>query len=169
MIVKIREEKKLPVIMLSAKGEDTDKIIGLNMGADDYITKPFNPLELMARVKAQLRRYSSLGSLEINDSIYQSGGLLLDDQQKQVTVDDKPVKLTPIEYNILKLLISNRGMVFSSDQIYEKVWNELPVGSDNIVSVHIRHLREKIEANPKSPMYLKVVWGLGYKIDRVGK
>lgn len=165
--VKIRQDRNIPIIILSAKSEDTDKILGLTMGADDYITKPFNPLELIARVKAQLRRYSSLGSMEKNENVFRTGSLILDDQQKQVTVEGTAVSLTPIEYNILKLLITNKGMVFSSDQIYRSVWNEPPVGSDNIVSVHIRHLREKIEADPKHPMYIKVVWGLGYKIERL--
>lgn len=167
--VKIRQEKNIPIIILSAKGEDTDKIMGLNMGADDYLTKPFNPLELIARVKAQLRRYSSLGSMEVNESLFKTGGLILDDQQKMVTVEGTVVNLTPIEYNILKLLITNKGIVFSSDQIYQNVWNESPIGSDNIVSVHIRHVREKIEVDPKNPLYLKVVWGLGYKIERLEK
>ncbi|MCR3921820.1 MAG: response regulator transcription factor [Firmicutes bacterium] len=165
--VKIREDKNVPIIMLSAKSEDTDKILGLTMGADDYVTKPFNPMELIARVKAQLRRYSTLGSKEIKENVYRSGGLMLDDQQKLVTVDEQPVNLTPIEYNILKLLLVNKGMVFSTDQIYEKVWLEPPVASDNLVSVHIRHLREKIEVEPKSPLYIKVVWGLGYKMERI--
>ncbi|NLZ93082.1 MAG: response regulator transcription factor [Firmicutes bacterium] len=167
--VKIREEKNIPIIMLSAKSEDSDKILGLNLGADDYITKPFNPLELIARVKAQLRRYATLGSREIKEHVYHSGGLVLDDQEKRVTVDEKPVNLTPIEYNILKLLLMNKGRVFSTDQIYEHVWQEPPVSSSNLVSVHIRHLREKIEVDPQNPMYLKVVWGLGYKIERVEK
>lgn len=165
--IKIREDRNIPIIMLSAKSEDTDKILGLNMGADDYLTKPFNPLELIARVKAQLRRYASLGSREVKADVYASAGLVLDDQQKLVTVDDKPVSLTPIEYNILKLLLTNKGRVFSTDQIYEQVWQETPVASDNLVSVHIRHLREKIEIDPKNPMYIKVVWGLGYKIERL--
>ena len=167
--IKIREEKNIPIIMLSAKSEDTDKILGLNMGADDYLTKPFNPLELIARVKAQLRRYATLGSKEVKEDVYATGGLVLDDRQKLVTVDDKPVNLTPIEYNILKLLLRHKGRVFSTDQIYEQVWQEAPVASDNLVSVHIRHLRATIEVDPKNPVYIKVVWGLGYKVERLEK
>ncbi|MGI6344403.1 MAG: response regulator transcription factor [Bacillota bacterium] len=165
--VRIREEKNIPIIMLSAKSEDTDKVLGLNLGADDYVTKPFNPLELIARVKAQLRRYASLGSREVKQDVYRSGDLMLDDAQKLVTVGGQPVSLTPIEYKILKLLLVNKGRVFSTDQIYELVWSERPVASDNVVSVHIRHIREKIEADPSNPVYLKVVWGLGYKIERL--
>ena len=165
--LKIREYSSIPIIILSAKSEDTDKILGLNIGADDYICKPFNPLELVARVKSNLRRYTSLGSLTgENKAIYQVGGLILNDDIKQVTVDDEPVKLTPIEYNILVLLIKNQGKVFSIEQIYENIWNEEAIGADNTVAVHIRHIREKIEINPKEPRYLKVVWGVGYKIDR---
>lgn len=165
--LKIREYSSIPIIMLSAKSEDTDKILGLNIGADDYITKPFNPLELAARVKSNLRRYTSLGSLSMeNKSVYQVGGLVINDETKQVTVDDEPVKLTPIEYNILLLLVKNQGRVFSTDQIYESIWNEDAIGADNTVAVHIRHIREKIEINPKEPRYLKVVWGVGYKVDR---
>lgn len=165
--LKIREYSSIPIIMLSAKSEDTDKILGLNIGADDYITKPFNPLELAARVKSNLRRYTSLGSLnQGNQSIYQVGGLVINDDTKQVTVDDESVKLTPIEYNILLLLVKNQGMVFSINQIYERIWNEDAIGADNTVAVHIRHIREKIEINPKEPRYLKVVWGVGYKIDK---
>ncbi len=165
--LKIREYSSIPIIMLSAKSEDTDKILGLNIGADDYITKPFNPLELAARVKSNLRRYTSLGSLSMeNKSVYQVGGLVINDETKQVTVDDEPVKLTPIEYNILLLLVKNQGRVFSIDQIYESIWNEDAIGADNTVAVHIRHIREKIEINPKEPRYLKVVWGVGYKVDR---
>jgi DNA-binding response OmpR family regulator len=164
--LKIREYSSIPIIMLSAKSEDTDKIFGLNIGADDYITKPFNPLELVARVKSNLRRYTSLGSMNNeNKSLYQVGGLVIDDDTKQVTVDDESVKLTPIEYNILLLLMKNKGHVFSINQIYEKIWNEDAIGADNTVAVHIRHIREKIEINPKEPRYLKVVWGVGYKID----
>lgn len=165
--LKIREYSSIPIIMLSAKSEDTDKILGLNIGADDYITKPFNPLELAARVKSNLRRYTSLGSLSTDSkAIFQVGGLVINDDTKQVTVDDEPVKLTPIEYNILLLLVKNQGRVFSIDQIYESIWNEDAIGADNTVAVHIRHIREKIEINPKEPRYLKVVWGVGYKIDK---
>lgn len=165
--LKIREYSSIPIIILSAKSEDTDKILGLNIGADDYITKPFNPLELAARVKSNLRRYTSLGSLNVeNKAIYQVGGLVINDDTKQVTVDDEPVKLTPIEYNILLLLMKNQGRVFSIDQIYENIWNEDAIGADNTVAVHIRHIREKIEINPKEPRYLKVVWGVGYKIEK---
>ena len=165
--LKIREYSSIPIIILSAKSEDTDKILGLNIGADDYICKPFNPLELVARVKSNLRRYTSLGSLTgENKAIYQVGGLILNDDIKQVTVDDEPVKMTPIEYNILLLLMKNQGRVFPINQIYESIWNEDAIGADNTVAVHIRHIREKIEINPKEPRYLKVVWGVGYKIDK---
>ena len=165
--LKIREYSSIPIIILSAKSEDTDKILGLNIGADDYICKPFNPLELVARVKSNLRRYTSLGSLTgENKAIYQVGGLILNDDINQVTVDDEPVKMTPIEYNILLLLMKNQGRVFSINQIYESIWNEDAIGADNTVAVHIRHIREKIEINPKEPRYLKVVWGVGYKIDK---
>lgn len=165
--MKIREYSGIPIIILSAKSEDADKILGLNIGADDYITKPFNPLELVARVKSNLRRYTSLGSLHSeNKAIYQVGGLILNDDIKQVSVDDEVVKMTPIEYNILLLLMKNQGKVFSINEIYESIWNEDAIGADNTVAVHIRHIREKIEINPKEPRYLKVVWGVGYKIDR---
>ena len=165
--LKIREYSSIPIIILSAKSEDTDKILGLNIGADDYICKPFNPLELVARVKSNLRRYTSLGSLTgENKAIYQVGGLVLNDDTKQVTVDDEPAKMTPIEYNILLLLMKNQGKVFSINQIYESIWNEEAIGADNTVAVHIRHIREKIEINPKDPRYLKVVWGVGYKIEK---
>ncbi len=165
--LKIREYSSIPIIMLSAKSEDTDKIFGLNIGADDYITKPFNPLELAARVKSNLRRYTSLGSIGgENKAIYQVGGLVVNDENKQVTVDGEAVKMTPIEYNILLLLVKNQGKVFSINQIYESIWNEDAIGADNTVAVHIRHIREKIEINPKEPRYLKVVWGVGYKIDK---
>ena len=165
--VKIRQTSGIPIIFLSAKSEDTDKILGLNIGADDYITKPFNPLELTARVKSLLRRYTQLGAIsEQRPSIFRIGGLMVDDDRKEVTVDGEPVKLTPIEYQILLLLMKNPGKVFSIDQIYEKIWNEDAIGGDNTVAVHIRHIREKIEINPKDPRYLKVVWGVGYKIDR---
>lgn len=165
---KIRETSSVPIIMLSAKSEDVDKILGLNIGADDYITKPFNPLELIARVKSQLRRYTQLGNLatEEKEAVYVCGGLVVNDDLKTVTVDGEPVKLPPIEYNILVLLIKNQGKVFSIEQIYENIWNEEAIGADNTVAVHIRHIREKIEINPKEPRYLKVVWGVGYKIDK---
>ena len=166
--LKIREKENMPIIILSAKSEDADKILGLNIGADDYMTKPFNPLELTARVKSQLRRYTQLGSsVEQEDqAIYTAGGLSINDDLKEVTVDGEPVKLTPIEYNILLLLMKNQGKVFSIDQIYENIWNENAIGVDNTVAVHIRHIREKIEINPKEPRYLKVVWGVGYKIEK---
>ena len=165
--IKIRESNSVPVIFLSAKSEDTDKILGLNVGADDYVTKPFNPLELVARVKSNLRRYTSLGSLNVtNNALFVAGGLCMNDDTKEVTVDGEPVKLTPIEYNILLLLVKNQGRVFSIDQIYENIWNEEAIGADNTVAVHIRHIREKIEINPKEPRYLKVVWGVGYKVEK---
>lgn len=167
--LKIREENNIPIIILSAKSEDADKILGLNVGADDYVTKPFNPLELVARVKSQLRRYTQLGStvLNKNEAIYTTGGLMINDDLKEVSVDGEPVKMTPIEYNILLLLVKNQGKVFSIDQIYENIWNEDAIGVDNTVAVHIRHIREKIEINPKEPRYLKVVWGIGYKIEKL--
>jgi len=167
--LKIREKNNMPIIILSAKSEDADKILGLNVGADDYVTKPFNPLELVARVKSQMRRYTQLGStVKVeNAAIYSVGGLVINDDQKEVTVDGEPVKLTPIEYNILLLLTKNQGKVFSIDQIYENIWNENAIGVDNTVAVHIRHIREKIEINPKEPRYLKVVWGVGYKIEKL--
>ena len=167
--LKIREKKNMPIIILSAKSEDADKILGLNVGADDYMTKPFNPLELTARVKSQLRRYTQLGSTidKSNQAVYAVGGLSIDDEQKEVTVDGEPVRLTPIEYNILLLLVKNQGKVFSIDQIYESIWNEDAIVVDNTVAVHIRHIREKIEINPKEPRYLKVVWGVGYKIEKL--
>ena len=162
--LKVREKKNMPIIILSAKSEDADKILGLNVGADDYMTKPFNPLELTARVKSQLRRYTQLGSTidKSNQAVYAVGGLSIDDEQKEVTVDGEPVRLTPIEYNILLLLVKNQGKVFSIDQIYESIWNEDAIGVDNTVAV-----REKIEINPKEPRYLKVVWGVGYKIEKL--
>jgi DNA-binding response OmpR family regulator len=165
--MKIREEHKIPLIMLSAKSEDYDKILGLNIGADDYITKPFNPLELMARVKSQLRRYTTLGGMETKSHVYQSGGLLIDDESKTVTVDGDGVHLTPVQYKILTLLIANAGRVFSIEDIYEKVWNEPAFQPENTVAVHIRKIREKIEINPKEPKYLKVVWGIGYKVEKL--
>ena len=167
--LKIREESSIPIIMLSAKSEDTDKILGLNLGADDYVTKPFNPLELVARAKSQLRRYTKLGNMQEKDAenVFQTGGLMINDDRKEVTVDDEPVKLTPIEYNILLLVMKNQGRVFSIEQIYESIWQEEAIGADNTVAVHIRHIREKIEINPKEPRYLKVVWGVGYKVEKI--
>ena len=167
--LKIREKNSLPIIILSAKSEDSDKILGLNIGADDYLIKPFNPLELVARVKSQMRRYTQLGSrvTEQQEEIYVTGGLMINDERKEVTVDGELVKLTPIEYNILLLLMKNQGRVFSINQIYEAIWNEDAIGADNTVAVHIRHIREKIEINPKEPRYLKVVWGVGYKIEKM--
>ncbi|PGS54427.1 response regulator transcription factor [Bacillus sp. AFS041924] len=165
--MKIRENHSIPVIMLSAKSEDSDKILGLNLGADDYITKPFNPLELIARVKSQLRRYTSLGSLETKQNIYRSGGLVIDDERKIITVDGEIVHLTPVQYKIVKLLTENAGRVFSIEEIYDRVWNETAFNPENTVSVHIRKIREKIEINPKEPKYLKVVWGVGYKVEKI--
>ena len=166
--LKIREKNALPIIILSAKSEDADKILGLNVGADDYVTKPFNPLELVARVKSQLRRYTQLGAAaEKRGNIYETGGLMIDDDRKEVTVDGESVKLTPIEYRILLLLVKNQGRVFSTNQIYESIWEEEAIAADNTVAVHIRHIREKIEINPKEPRYLKVVWGLGYKVEKI--
>ena len=167
----LRKDKSIPVILLSAKSEDYDKIGGLNQGADDYITKPFNPLELIARVNSQIRRYVSLGAMEKKDNkqIYRTGELILDDETKKVTVDGKEVKLTATEFNILKFLLKNKGKVYSIPQIYENVWNEESYGAENIIAVHIRHIREKIEINPKEPRYLKVIWGIGYKIEVVEK
>ena len=166
--LKVRETSSIPIIILSAKSEDADKILGLNIGADDYITKPFNPLELVARVKSQLRRYTQLGNMnqQAEGQVYKCGGLQINDDNKEVTVDGDPIKLTPIEYNILLLLVKNAGKVFSIDEIYEKIWNEEAIGADNTVAVHIRHIREKIEINPREPKYLKVVWGVGYKIEK---
>ena len=162
---KLRETCNVPIILLTAKSEDTDKVLGLNMGADDYITKPFNPMEVLARVRSQLRRYTSLGGLEQKPHRIVIGGIALDADTKTVTVDGEPVSLTPIEYNILLLLMRHPGRVYSSAQIYEKVWNESAFGSEGAVAVHIRHLREKLEINPSEPRYLKVVWGLGYKME----
>lgn len=165
--MKIREEKNIPIIMLSAKSEDYDKITGLNAGADDYVTKPFNPLELIARVKSQLRRYVDLGSLEKKTGVYKSGGLVVDEDAKTVYVDGEQVPVTPIEYGILKLLTMNAGKVFSMEQIYESVWEDVAFNPENTVAVHVRRIREKIEINPKEPRYLKVVWGIGYKIEKI--
>ncbi|MEG0830238.1 MAG: response regulator transcription factor [Anaerovoracaceae bacterium] len=165
--MKIREEKNIPIIILSAKSEDYDKITGLNVGADDYVTKPFNPLELVARVKSQLRRYVDLGCLEQKTGVFKTGGLVIDDEQKVVNLDGASIAVTPIEYGILKLLTESAGRVFSMDQIYEAVWNEPAYNPENTVAVHIRRIREKIEINPKSPQYLKVVWGIGYKIEKI--
>ena len=166
--LKVRETSSIPIIILSAKSEDSDKILGLNIGADDYLSKPFNPLELVARVKSQLRRYTQLGNLNqsSNENVYKCGGLTINDDTKEVFVDDEPIKLTPIEYNILLLLTKNAGKVFSIDEIYKQIWNEEAMGADNTVAVHIRHIREKIEINPREPRYLKVVWGVGYKIEK---
>ena len=165
---KIRESHVFPIIMLTAKVEDMDKIMGLTLGADDYMTKPFNPLELVARVRSQLRRYTVLGSQAVQtDTVYENGGLSVDDERKEVTVDGQPVHLTPSEYKILLLLLKNAGKVFSIEQIYEQVWNEPAYSAENTVAVHIRRIREKIEINPKEPKYLKVVWGVGYRIEKI--
>ncbi|GAA0726241.1 response regulator transcription factor [Clostridium malenominatum] len=164
--LKIREEKDIPIIMLSAKSEDTDKILGLNMGADDYITKPFNPLELIARVKSQLRRYMKFENYKKKEEEIVMDGLILNKETKLVTVDEEEIRLTPIEYKILELLMENKGRVFSIDEIYERVWREPSFNAENTVAVHIRRIREKIEINPKEPKYLKVVWGIGYKIEK---
>ncbi len=166
---KIRETKAVPIIMLSAKSEDYDKVAGLNNGADDYVTKPFNPVELIARVNSQIRRYTSLGSFQKKEegTIYQTGDLIINDDTKQVFLEGKEIKLTPTEYNILKFLTKNKGKVYSINQIYENVWEDEAYGADNIIAVHIRHIREKIEINPKEPKYLKVIWGIGYKIEKI--
>ena len=168
-IEEIRKDKTIPVIMLSAKSEDEDKIKGLNLGADDYVTKPFNPLELIARVNSGIRRYTKLGTIKDEESknTYRTGDLIIDDDLKKVTVDDREVKLTPTEYNILKFLTKNKGVVYSIDQIYRNVWEDEAYGAENIIAVHIRHIREKIEINPKEPKYLKVIWGIGYKIEKI--
>lgn len=168
--LEIRKESSIPIIILSAKSQDSDKILGLNIGADDYVTKPFNPLELVARVKSQLRRYTTLGTIQeakVEEHVYRTGGLMVNDERKEVTVDGETVKLTRIEYNILLLLIMNKGKVFSIDQIYEQIWKEEAFCADNTVTVHIRHIREKIEIDPKNPKYLKVMWGIGYKIENI--
>lgn len=164
--LQIRKESSIPIIFLSAKTEDADKILGLNVGADDYVTKPFNPLELVARVKSQIRRSTTFSNAAMpGETAYEAGGLVINDDLKKVTVDGEEIKLTPIEYNILLLLVKNKGKVYSISQIYESIWNEEAIGADNTVAVHIRHIREKIEINPKEPRYLKVVWGVGYKIE----
>lgn len=165
--VKIREKYNFPIIFLSAKSEDTDKIAGLSFGADDYVTKPFNPLELIARVKSQIRRYSTLGSMQITPDQLVTGGLVLDTKTKQVSVDGESVHLTAREYKILEYLMSNMNTVLSSSQIYEAVWNEVSFGIEKTVTVHIRNIREKIEINPKEPKYIKVVYGLGYKVEKI--
>ncbi len=164
---KLREKYNFPIIMLSAKSEDTDKIMGLDFGADDYVTKPFNPLELMARVKSQIRRYAMLGSLQVKDSVLVNGGITLDTDTKEVTVDGEPIKLTAREYGILEFLMKNPGKVLSSAQIYEAVWNESAFSVERTVTVHIKNIRSKIEINPKDPQYLKVVYGLGYKMEKI--
>ena len=165
---KLRANKNtaaIPVIMVTAKTSELDKVKGLDLGADDYITKPFNPIEVSARVKSQLRRYMQLGGGTVRPDVIRVGGIELDDKEKRVTLDGEPVALTPTEYDILKLLMQNPGQVFSPREIYSKIWNDLPLGSENTVAVHIRHLREKLEINPAEPRYLKVVWGVGYKIE----
>ena len=164
---KLREEYNIPIILLTAKSEDTDKVLGLNIGADDYITKPFNPIEVLARVRSQLRRYTTLGGMEQKPNKLTIGPISVDDETKTVTVDGEAVNLTPIEYNILLLLMRHPGRVYSSSQIYEQVWNDPALGSENTVAVHIRHRREKIEIDPANPRYLKVVWGLGYKMEKM--
>lgn len=164
-LLKVRDSKNLPIILLSAKSEDADKILGLTAGADDYITKPFNPSELVARVKSQLRRYTQLGAMQIKETQIVIRGLVLDTESKSVTVDGEAVRLTPLEYKILELLCRHPGRVFSTEEIYRQVWND-DIVSDNAIAVHVRHIREKIEINPKEPRYLKVVWGVGYKIER---
>lgn len=164
-LMKLRQSRNIPVILLSAKSEDADKILGLTAGADDYVTKPFNPSELVARVKSQLRRYTMLGSIDKEPSHIVTGGLSIDTESRTVKVDGEDVRLTPLEYKILELLAKNRGRVFSAEDIYRRVWNEDTVVGDNTIAVHIRHIREKIEINPKEPRYLKVVWGIGYKLD----
>ncbi|MBE6615291.1 MAG: response regulator transcription factor [Ruminococcaceae bacterium] len=164
--VKIRRDSNVPILFLTAKSESGDKILGLNIGADDYITKPFDPMELVARVRSHLRRYTTLGSMDRPADVLTNGGIEMDDGAKTVTVDGEPVSLTPIEYSMLRLFLQHPGQVFSIKQIYSQVWNESPIGSENAVAVHIRHLREKIEISPSEPRYIKVVWGLGYKMER---
>jgi len=165
-MLKIRETSNVPVILLTAKSEDSDKVLGLTVGADDYITKPFNPIEVSARVKSQLRRYMQLGGGSVKQDVIRIGGIELDDKEKTVTLDGEAVSLTPTEYDILKLLMQNPGQVFSPREIYQRIWNDLPYGSENTVAVHIRHLREKLEINPAEPRYIKVVWGQGYKCEK---
>ena len=167
--MKIREERNIPIIMLSAKSEDYDKVAGLGIGADDYVTKPFNPLELIARVKSHIRRYKTLGGIPQHEGVYSSGGLVIDDESKTVTLDGDLVTLTPIEFGILLFLTKNAGRVFSIGQIYEAVWQEPAYSPENTVAVHIRRIREKIEIDPGNPRYLKVVWGIGYKMERIGR
>ena len=164
-LMKLRQSRNVPVILLSAKSEDADKIFGLTAGADDYVTKPFNPSELMARVRSQLRRYTTLGSIGRQNGEIVIDGLSVNTESKTVKVDGEPVRLTPVEYKILELLVRNRGRVFSAEDIYANVWNEQNVVGDNTIAVHVRHIREKIEINPKEPKYLKVVWGIGYKVE----
>lgn len=168
-VTEIRKTSNVPIILLSAKSEDCDKILGLNLGADDYITKPFNPVEVTARVNSQLRRYTRLGSNVSPQNVLGIGGLELDDDEKEVTLDGEKINLTPIEYEILKLLLQNKGKVFSPKEIYRKVWGDEPIGCDNTVAVHIRHIREKTEINPAEPRYIKVVWGQGYKLEKDDK
>ena len=165
-MIELRQERNIPVILLTAKSEDTDKILGLNVGADDYITKPFNPVEVLARVKSQLRRYMQLGGADLRSDQITIGGITLDDKTKQVQIDGDPISLTPTEYEILHFLMKNPGQVFSPQDIYRAVWKDTPLNSENTVAVHIRHLREKVEITPSEPRYLKVVWGQGYKIER---
>ncbi len=166
---KIREISNVPIILLTAKSEDTDKVLGLNIGADDYITKPFNPIEVIARVKSNIRRYIQLGGGEVKPSRIVIGGITLDDNEKSVYLDGDLIALTPREYDILKLFMQNPGTVFSPKDIYRKVWKEIPINAENAVAVHIRHMREKLEINPAEPRYIKVVWGQGYKIERGAK
>ncbi len=165
LVKELRKFSSIPVIFLSAKSEDSDKILGLNIGADDYVTKPFNPLELVARVKSNVRRYTTLGMVVEKDNVYSSGGLVIDDNAKECSVYGEQIRLTPIEYKILAFLVKNKGKVYSIDQIYEQIWGDISVRTDNTIAVHIRHIREKIEVDPREPKFLKVVWGVGYKIE----
>ncbi len=166
-MIKIREQSNVPIILLTAKGEDSDKVLGLNVGADDYVTKPFTPIELMARVRSQLRRYMKLGSAGINDAVLAIGEITLNDATKEVTAAGNPKKLTPTEYDILKLFMENPGKVFSTREIYSRIWKETMTGNESSIAVHIRHLREKLEINPTEPRYIKVVWGQGYRIEDI--